>query len=170
MNQHQRKFLLEAVESQYKKERDKLREREPSEPSMNNYLISAVLDGSFVMRAPALVRESLRKRVMNLGKTESLLGSRGRWGQEDCDNTVTLPAGLLFELPPAYAAALAEHERAHKAWSDEMEALDASLGAMRIKVQIGSDKALEALVEQADKLCSMSLTASSKLLLGGGTR
>ena len=166
MNQHQRKFLLEAVESQFKKERDKLREREPSEPSMNNYLIAAILDGSFVMRDPALVRESLRTRVMNLGKTDSLLGSRGQWGQKD--NTVTLPAGLLFELPPAYAAALAEHERAHKAWSDEMEALDASMGAMRIKVQIGSDKALEVLVDQADKLCSMSLTASNKLLLGGG--
>ena len=168
MNQHQRKFLLEAVESQYKKERDKLREREPSEPSMNNYLIAAVLDGSFVMRAPALVRESLRKRVMDLGKTGSLLGSRGRWGEKADDNAVTLPAGLLFELPPAYAAALAEHERAHRAWSDEMEALDASMGAMRIKVQIGSDKALEVLVDQADKLCSMSLTASNKLLQGCG--
>jgi hypothetical protein len=40
---------------------------------------------------------------------------------------------------------------------------------MRIKVQVGSDKALEALVDQADRLCSMSLTASSRLLLPNST-
>ena len=35
---------------------------------------------------------------------------------------------------------------------------------MRIKVQVGSDKSLEALVDQVDQICSMSLTVSSKLL------
>jgi len=39
---------------------------------------------------------------------------------------------------------------------------------MKIKVQLGSDKALLALIDQADQLCSMSLTASSKLLIGNG--
>ena len=168
MNQHQRKFLLEAVEKQYKAERDKLREQKPKEPSMNNYLIAAILDGSFVMRDQALVRDTLRERVRNLGKSESLLGSRGRWGEKDDDNAVTLPAGLLFEMPDGYAKALAAHEEAHRAWTEEVDALEASIGAMRIKVQIGSDKALEALVDQADKLCSMSLTVSNRLLLGGG--
>jgi len=36
---------------------------------------------------------------------------------------------------------------------------------MKIKIQIGSDKALENLVDQADTLCSLSLTESSHLLL-----
>lgn len=167
MNQHQRKFLLEAVEKQYKVERDKLHQREPQEPSMNNYLIAAILDGSFVIRDQAVVRDSLRERVRNLGKNESLLGSRsGRWGEKEDGNTVTLPADLLFELPAGYAKALAEYEKAHAVWTAEVDALEASIGAMRIKVQIGSDKALETLVSQADKLCSMSLTASSQLLLG----
>jgi hypothetical protein len=165
MNQHQRKFLLEAVEKQYKAERNKLNEREPQEPSMNNYLIAAILDGSFVMRDPSLVRDSLRERVRNLGKSESLLGTRSRYGETNDDNTVTLPAGLLFEMPAGYAKALADYKTAHAEWSSEMDALEASIGAMRIKVQIGSDKALEALVAQADKLCSMSLTASNRLLL-----
>lgn len=168
MNQHQRKFLLEAVEKQYKAELGKLRERQPKEPSMNNYLIAAILDGSFVMRDHALVRDSLRERVRNLGKSEALLGGRGRWGDKDEDNTITLPAGLLFELPDGYAKAMAEYDQNHRSWTAEMDALEASIGAIRIKIQIGSDKALEALVDQADKLCSMSLTASNRLLLGGG--
>jgi hypothetical protein len=168
MNQHQRKFLLEAIEKQYKTERDKLRAQAPKEPSMNNYLIAAVLDGSFVMHDQSLVRDALRERVRNLGKDESLLSSRSRWREDDESNVVTLPADLLFELPGGYAKALEEYEVALSKWTEEMEALDAAMGAMRIKVQIGSDKALEALVDQADKICSMSLTASNRLLLGNG--
>lgn len=166
MNQHQRKFLLEAVEKQYKTERDAMREREPTAPSLNNYLIAAVLDGSFVMRSPVAIRDTLRERVQNLGKGEALVQPQSRYSDGE-DDTVTLPATALFELPEGYAKALAKHEEAHKAWSDEMAALEASIGAMRIKVQIGSDKALEALVEQADTLCSMSLTATNRLLLKG---
>ena len=166
MNQHQRKFLLEAIEKQYHAERQALDKREPDEPSMNNYLIAAILDGSFVMKDQSLVRDALRERVRNLGKSESLLGSRSRYGENQDDNTVTLPAGLLFELPKGYALALAEYKEALRIWTEEKNALEASIGAMRIKVQIGSDKALLALVDQADKLCSMSLTASNKMLLG----
>ena len=166
MNQHQRKFLLEAVEKQYTKERDTIRKREPKEPSMNNYLIAAILDGSFVMRDQETVRANLRERVQNLGKDESLTDSRrGGWGEKDTDNAITLPAGVLFELPEGYAKAIAKYEQEYKEWEVEMEQLEACISAMRIKVQIGSDKSLEELVNQADKLCSMSLTVSNQILL-----
>lgn len=167
MNQHQRKFLLETVEKQYKTERDALRERQPQAPSLNNYLVAAVLDGSFVMRPAESVRADIRKRVRDLGKGEALVGEKGRFGERLDADTVQLPALLLFEEPPGYAAAREEYERRLADWKAEADALDAAISAMRLKVQIGSDKALEALVEQADTLCSMSLTASNRLLIGG---
>lgn len=167
MNQHQRKFLLETVEKQYKTERDALRGREPQEPSLNNYLVAAVLDGSFVMKPAESVRASIRDRVRDLGKGESLVGDKGRFGERVAENTVQLPALVLFEEPPGYAAAREDYEKKHAAWKAEVEALEAAIQAMRLKVQIGSDKALEALVDQADTLCSMSLTASNRLLIGG---
>jgi hypothetical protein len=170
MNQHQRKFLLETVESQYKKERDALRDREPKEPSLNNYLIAAVLDGTFVMKDQKLVRDAVRERVTSLGKGEALLGSRSRYGDDEADVSITVPAALLFELPEGYRRAREDYERAHKAWADECSALEASIGAMRLKIQIGSDKALAVLVDQADTLCSMSITTSNRLLLGGGEK
>lgn len=171
MNQHQRKFLLEAVEKQYRREKDTIEKREPKEPSLNNYLTAAILDGSFVMKSPEEVRKTIFRRVRGLGKAEALLAhSRDRWGSgrgdADDQHTITLPADVLFEMPPEYAKAYAEYEEAYGRWEKEIEALDQSIEAMRIKVQIGSDKALDLLVDQADQLCSMSLTASSKLLLG----
>lgn len=173
MNQHQRKFLLEAVEKQYKTEYQSLRERRPKEPSMNNYLIAAILDGSFVMKSSDAIREAVVERVKHLGKDDAFLSTnrRSSWSGsgsgDDDDKSVSIPAGILFEMPAGYARVFAAYEAALGSWEAECAALGTSIAAMRIKVQIGSDKALETLVEQADKLCSMSLTASSQLLLGG---
>lgn len=171
MNQHQRKFLLEAIEKQYQREKDEINKREPKEPSLNNYLIAAILDGSFVMKDSAQVRKTLLERVRTLGKSEALLehSSRGWSSRKDDEDKqmISLPADVLFEMPTGYAKAFAEYEEALSKWEEELEALEVSIEAMRIKVQIGSDKSLDLLVEQADKLCSMSLTASNQLLLGG---
>ena len=35
MNQHQRKFLLEEIEKQYRKEKQELEQRKPKAPSLN---------------------------------------------------------------------------------------------------------------------------------------
>jgi len=171
MNQHQRKFLLEAIEKQYKRESSELQERKPKEPSLNNYLIAAILDGSFVIKKQDRVRELILDRVRTLGKGEALLQSHGYFGRrrdEGEENCIMLPASLLFELPKPYDKEFAQYESDLAKWEAEKAALESSIEALRIKVQIGSDKALEVLVEQADTLCSMSLTASNKLLLGNG--
>lgn len=171
MNQHQRKFLLEQIEKQYKKEMDELRGRKPHAPSLNNYLIAAILDGSAKMKPQDKVAAMVRERVRDLGKDESFVAAgRDNWGRRshEADDAyaelVSIPALLLFEPPVQYAEKRKQFEDDLEKWEAEVRALEASIAAMRIKVQVGSDKALEALVDQADQICSMSLTASTKLL------
>lgn len=171
MNQHQRKFLLEQIEGIYKAERNELHKRKPNPPSLNNYLIAAILDGSAIMRTTEELKEALRTRVRDLGKSETLTASSRSYGygssrNEDEDvEEMRLPALLLFESPPAFAQVQEAYEAARKQWDEECKNLEASINAMRIKVQVGSDKALESLVDQADNICRMSLSASSRLLL-----
>ena len=172
MNQHQRKFLLDEIEKQYRREMDQLNSKRPKAPSLNNYLVAAILDGSIRMRKPADLADAVRRRVRDLGKGETFVTSeRDRWGQRRMDDDdqraemVSIPALLLFEAPEAYAEQRKAYEVELEKWEAARAALDASIAAMRIKVQVGSDKALNALVEQADTLCSMSLTMSSRLLL-----
>ena len=171
MNQHQRKFLLEEIEKQYKRERSELADRKPKPPSLNNYLIAAILDGTARMQPQKEVEKMVRQRVRDLGKEDSFVThSHDRWGNRrgnDDDryiDVVSIPALLLFEPPKEYAEMRKKYESDLEKWQAEERALEASIAAMRIKVQVGSDKALEALVEQADQICSMSLTVSSKLL------
>lgn len=139
MNQHQRKFLLGEIEKQYKREQMELRKRRPRPPSLNNYLIAAILDGSAVMRPVDEVRCTIRQRVQDLGKGESFVsGPNDRYGRGDDDaadnHDITIRALTLFEEPPAYAeervAYLVELEK----WEKEARLLDDSMGAMRIKV------------------------------------
>lgn len=177
MNQKQRDFLLESIEKQYRAEMKELGERKPKAPSLNNYLVAAILDGSFRMKEAETVRAAIRERVRELGKGDTLTHeSRDVWGRsrhkDDSDETEMLhiPALLLFDEPPGYAEARRVYEEKLAAWKEAAKALEAAHNAMRIKIQIGSDKALASLIDQADKLCSMSLTASSQLLLEGGAR
>ena len=169
MNQHQRKFLLEQIEHLYKTEKSDLHARRPIAPSLNNYLVASILDGTAALKSPETVKESIRNRVRDLGKGCALTSTNSGWGSqnrsEENDETINLPALLLFEMPPAFTEVQSGYESAMKAWTEESKALEASINAMRIKVQVGSDKALEAIVEQADNICRMSLTASSRLLI-----
>ena len=172
MNQHQRKFLLESIEKQYRAEREKLKTEKPKEPSLNNYLISSILDGSFVIKSREGIRDCVLFRVRNLGKHDAFVINDegygyGRKRDEEMDS-VKIPVDVLFDLPPQYVEAKAKYDEDLERYEESIKALDSSMEAMKIKVAVGSDKALEVLVEQADKLCSMSITASSRLLLGGG--
>lgn len=169
MNQHQRKFLLEEIEKLYKTERSAIIARRPKAPSLNNYLIAAILDGTAVMRPIEEIRNHIRQRARDLGKSESLVETRSQnWSRADRETTedvLHLPALIMYEAPPEYSRLHEAYEKQSKEWEAELASLEASISAMRIKIQVGSDKALEALVDQADNICRLSLTKSSQLLL-----
>lgn len=167
MNQHQRKFLLETIEKQFRAELHELKNQKPTEPSLNNYLTADILNGSFTMRSPDEIRKSITDRVRDFGKGEALISCSGRkYGivNDEGENIVSLPAELLFNLPPDYVKVKSEYDARLAAWSEDVKRLENSISAMRIKVQIGSDASLTSLVNQADRLCSVSITDLSGLL------
>lgn len=173
MNQTQRQFLLNSIEARFRSEKEELIRRKPKAPSLNNFLIASILDGTFQMKDLGAVRDAIRERVLKLGKSEALLNEGadtwGRRSQQDEDEIgnrfINLPVGILFELPPRYAKEKEKYDSEIQEWEECKRALESSFEAMKIKVQLGSDKALQPLIDQADALCSMSLTASSKLFI-----
>ena len=170
MNQHQRKFLLDEIEKQYRKEKDELNERRPKAPSLNNFLLAAILDGTAKMKPVEEVGRQIRDRVRDMGKSQALVSEResiwgrGRRDDDDEKECINVPALTLFDEPPAYAELREKYEADLAKWKAEVAALEAGIAAMRIKVQVGSDRALLSIVDQADQICSMSLTASSRLI------
>ena len=172
MNQTQRTFLTNSIEKQFYKEREAHKKNAPKEPSLNNYLVASILDGSFKMKSLDAVRDAIRERTIKLGKKEALLcdaddvwGRRSRQDQDSEETFIKIPVSVIFELPERYVSEKKQYDADLEKWEVEEEALSNSFEAMKIKVQMGSDKALASLIDQADKLCSMSLTKSSQLLI-----
>jgi len=171
MNKDQRKYLLDAVSSQHREELNKLNDRRPKAPSLNNYLVAAILDGSFRMKPEAAVRSAILARVRDLGRGEALIENQRHWQRDEAgEDCVVLPALLLFDEPPAYTEARVAYEAQLKQWEQEYDTLEAAFKAMTLKIQIGSAEALQGLIAQADALCSLSLsTINQRLLLGPTT-
>lgn len=173
MNKDQRKFLVDEIEKRARKDKEELRSRRPKEPSLNNYLVAAILDGSFKMKGSEEVRTAIRDRVRDMGRDQSLVDrSRSSFGRNDDVegvDKITLPVDILFDLPPGYAEVYAKYEADLAAWQEEMKMLEVAFDAMRIKIQVGSNEALRALVDQADKLCELTLSQSSELLFKTGS-
>lgn len=146
MNQHARNFLLEAIEKQHKAEKQSLEDRKPKAPSLNNYLVTAILSGNFKLKTQAEIGDAISQRARDLGQDETLTeSSSGGWRRRrgDDDLMLKIPALVIFEEPPDYTKARKEYEAASAKWQAEVDALQVAIDAMRIKVQIGSKADLE---------------------------
>lgn len=173
MNQTQRKFLMDSIESRFRAEREEIVKQKPKEPSLNNFLVASILDGTFKVKDSDAIRKAIHERVLSLGKAESLLSdSADTWGRrlhQDEDDviqgSIKVPAKILFDLPPRYEEEKKKYDEEMERWLERRRLLESSFEAMKIKIQLGSNAALQPLIDQADSLCSLSLTDSAKLFI-----
>jgi len=169
MNQDQRKFLIARVEQTYRDEERKLDEGKPKEPSLNNYLVAAVLDGSVKMRSIEEIGNAVRQRVLRLGNGESLVHEK--YSRYSSDNetyhSVSLQANELFIYPDAYLKAKEEYETKKAEIQKKKDALFAQKETLLLKIQIGSNTSLDRLIDSVDNMIDITLM-NSKLMLGEG--
>lgn len=166
MNQNQREFLIKHVEKTYRNQKEELDEATPKEPSLNNYLIAAVLDGSFQLQDVEVMREAIRQTVLNLGPEGSLVGGKGRnrYSDYDVEHQVKLQAESLFVLPDNYLKALAEYETKRAEWDAQRKQLEDYKETIILKIQIGSPQVLAKLIEQVDNLADLNIVNTNLLL------
>jgi hypothetical protein len=165
MNQDQRKFLLARVEQTYRTEQEKLRNKMPKEPSLNNYLVAAALDGSLKLKSIEEIKKHVKDTVIKLGHSETLVHEeRSRYDSEKNYHAVTLKAGNVFEFPEAYKAAMLEYETAKNHVQKEMDKLFSQKETILLKIQIGSNAVLDRLIDEVDNMIDLSVI-NSKLML-----
>lgn len=168
MNQQQRDYLIKQADRTYQKQRKALEEQEPTRPNLNNYLVAAVLDGSFQLQPVEAVRETIRVKVLELGPSDALIHNEddyyGRRKKPKSDDAITLPADKLFVIPTNYLEAFAKYEAASAEWAREKEQLEEIMETVKLKLQIGSSKSLEKLIEQADNLADLNIVNTNLLL------
>jgi hypothetical protein len=134
-------------------------------------MIAAFLDGSVKFNDIEELKKKIRARVLKMGADKQLIESKDRRGYDwDDDDTeapnhiVKLKAEELFVVPEAYLEALKEYENIRNKIQSEIASLGAQHDTVTLKIQVGSTKALDKLVEEVDNLADLSIINSQLTL------
>lgn len=169
MNQDQRKFLIERVNKTFKEQKEKLTDKEREKPSLNNYLVAAFLDNSIRFNDIDKLKENMRQTVLKYGVSDRLVkDDSDRWGNrrgnDDDKHYCEIVTEDLFILPESYKIALSEYEEYKKDIEGKIEDLEAKRDTILLKIQIGSNQALDKLITQVDNLADLNIMNSQFLL------
>lgn len=169
MNQDQRRFLIDQVEKTCKEQVEKLEEKVPEKPSLNNYLVAAFLDNSIQFADIDALKKKMREMVLRFGSDEQLIKKGDHWSrkkkEDDEDEIVEIPAQDIFIIPEAYKKALKEYEDRKAEIEKEIEKLEHISRTIVLKLQIGSSAALDKIVMQVDNIGDLSIM-NNQLLIG----
>ena len=159
MNQKQREFLIDQVNKSYKSETDIWRNKRPEAPSLSNYIVAAVMDGSVKFKSIEHLKKVVKESVLGLNKkNNSLFESEKRsWNDHEEGEIFKIKATELFEVPKGYAEAYSKYQSELEIYEKRQSDLTKVRDTLILKIQIGSDKALESLIEQADNLADLKL-------------
>jgi len=167
MNQDQRKFLIAQVERTFEKQADKL--KEPVRPSLNNYLVAAVLDDSIRYVDIEELKAQIKKKVLDFGPKDALVSEDEEYNyrrqrRTRHDFTVTLKAESIFVLPPGYVVALEKYNREMAEYEAAVANLEACKDTIIMKIQIGSNAVLDKLVTDVDNMADLRIMNAKFLL------
>jgi hypothetical protein len=159
MNQKQRDYLTDFITKNVSARQKELNGLKPPRPSLNNYLISAILQGEIVYQTPEHLAEAVRKRVLDLSGSDVLISSEKtfRNGEYHDYGVIRLPPSALFIYPKEYLDALRVYEEKESNIRLALDKLEAYKAKMLLKINLGSDAELSKLIEEADQLTSISL-------------
>ncbi len=163
MNQKQRDFLSEAVNKNIRARRDELKSKLLPKPSLNNYLVSAVLTGTVVYQSHEVLAQRVKERVLALSDSAVLVGDsdRNQWGRRNNNKeSLVIEPDAIFVLPEDYLKALSEWHEHNDAVYAAIDKLDSYKAKVDLKIQVGSDAALQSVIDEADSLTSLSLVES----------
>jgi hypothetical protein len=173
MNDKQRQFLVQQVAKIYDNQKNSIKAKYTKRPSLNNYIVAALIEGKLKYKDIKDVQKDVKARVIKMSTEDRLIhessssrsgyGYYGRSGDDDKgelnldDCYVKINPFDMFEIPQSY-------KDAYNIWLDskrlidkELQDLSASYDTILLKVNLGSNAVLDKLIEQVDNLAELSL-------------
>jgi len=154
MNQSQRNFLIKKIEETIKAKVKMLQDSKPEYPSLNNYLLHAVMSGTFELRPNEEIKKILLQKALNAKGSEDWLGNH--WGMAN-KNLVAFKAEEIFIVPDEYK------DRARICREKQSE-IEQQINVLRIqsetlitRIQLASDKTLQKMINEVDDMGDISL-------------
>lgn len=163
MNQTQRKFLLDKIDKQLDIRVRALRDAQPEQPNLANFLLAGILAGTLEIRSSKELKHILRERALqDVG--EWLDTSYGTHKTE-----VKFKLREFFVIPP-------EAETANQAYIQEYNRLETEIHelvirgeGLKTRIQLASDKTLQKMIDEVDDMGDISLMDNTLKQLSAST-
>lgn len=162
MNQTQRNFLIKKIEESVKTRIKILEDCRPKHPSINNWLLHAVLSNKFDLQPIENIKECLRQMALKANDREDWL--RNHWGSASKSLINFLPEEI-FIIPDEYKQRRDEYKTELKEIDDQIYQLRIQSDTLITRIQLASDKTLDRMISEVDDMGDISLIDTKLKLL-----
>lgn len=154
MNQTQRKFLINKIEESARVNRKVLESSMPEAPSLNNYLLHAVMSNNFEIKSTEALKEMIRQMALKAGNREDWMGNH--WGNASKDG-IHFKARDFFVVPEEYQKLANEYREKRNKIEKEIIDLTVQVDGLITRIQLASDKTLQTMINEIDDMGNISL-------------
>lgn len=167
MNTQQRNYLIKKIEESVKIRVDALKSSEPQPPSLSNFLLHAVMSGTFEIRSNEEIKEMIRQKALTSKDRDDWMGNS--WGNASKDKII-FQAKDFFIIPEEYQKRWDEYREKRKAIWDEVASIQSQADGLVTRITLASDKTLQTMINEVDDMGNISLMDTKLKLLTGGAK
>lgn len=154
MNQSQRKFLIDKIEKSAKDMIGVLEDSKPESPSIENYLLHAVMGGNFELHSIDELKETIRQMALESKGRDSWTG--GSWGRASY-TSIHLPLKDVFIIPEEYTQKERDIEKRRNEIQKEINAIRSKCDTLVVRLTLASNSVLETMIKEVDDMGDLSL-------------
>lgn len=155
MNQAQRSFLIKKIQDTNKVIIDAYRNAMPERPNLSNYLLNAVMSGTFQIKTTEEIKDAIRKKALNSTRSNWMAGKHAF--NSTSETEITIACGDIFIIPEEYRLLENEYQAKVKALNDKIGERQQQMETLIFRIQLASDKVLQQLISQVDDMGNLSL-------------
>jgi hypothetical protein len=154
MNQSQRTFLIKKIQDNEKVQVDALRNSIPKEPSLSNYILHAVMSGTFEIVSQAQIKEIIRQKALKSSERDDWMGNS--WHNAS-KKGIVFNADELFVVPEEYKKLAKEYRDACQEINTKIGTIHKQVEGLVTRIQLASDKTLQTMINEVDDMGNISL-------------
>jgi len=156
MNQAQRNFLIQKIRDGVNAQVKLIEGNKEEPPSLSNYLLHAVMAGTFEIITNDQIKELIRKKALNSkANSDSWMSRDSGWGSSD--KKLAFDPKDFFILPEEYKKLWDEHRIRQEQIHQEVNDLKIKTDGLITRIQLASDKTLQAMINEIDDMGNITL-------------
>lgn len=163
MNNTQRKFLIEKIQTATNDKIKILEKTREKYPSFSNYMYKSVMNGELIMKKSNIILEAIKNKALKAKIGENWI-SEDRWIWF-CEDSIKLPIESVIVIPEDYNLELKRVKEYNADVEMQISELRSYLNTIEMRIQLSSDKVLKSLINEIDDMGEIKLIDSKIKLL-----